>query len=134
MPSIRTRPMRTLRPLALLALLAPLMAIAPASAETVLRGDCSLTVDGRARIAVRRTCPIYRYDGADGIFMINTDGRTRIRGFFAQVTPNGDGTASISWNASRRAQHAHDFLGEDFHRRGDCWVNRRARLCATRRR
>lgn len=105
--------------------------ITPASAESVVRGDCSLTIGGRTRIAITRTCPIYRYDDAEGIFMINTDGATRIRGYFAQVTPNGDGTASISWNAARRAQHAHDFLGEDFRRRGDCWVNRRARLCAT---
>lgn len=113
------------------AILLATTAIAPAAAETVVRGSCSLTVDGRAKIAIERTCPIYRYDDADGIFMINTDGRTRIRGYFAQVTPNGDGTASISWNALRRAQHAHDFLGEDFRRQGDCWVNRRARLCAT---
>ena len=126
--------MPSIRALHALALLPALLVAAPASAETVVRGDCSLTVDGHRTAAVRRACPIYRYDGAEGIFMIDTDGRTTIRGYFAQVTPNGDGTASISWNGTRGAQHAHDLLGEDFRRKGDCWVNRRARLCATPRR
>lgn len=126
--------MPSIHALRALALVPTLLVVAPASAETVVRGDCSLTVDGHRKIAIRRTCPIYRHDGAEGIFMINTDGERAIRGYFAQVTPNGDGTASTSWNGSRRAQHAHDFLGEDFRRKGDCWVNRRARLCATPRR
>lgn len=71
--------MPSIRALQALALVPTLLVGAPASAETVVRGDCSLTVDGHREIAVRRTCPTYRYDGTEGIFMIDTDGKRTIR-------------------------------------------------------
>ena len=115
--------------LALLALSNP----QPAGPKIIL-GDCSLTVGGRVILNIKRTCRIDMDD--DGGFSINTrEGNERDKRpfHFAYLSVNGDGTASVSWNAEIHSLHADNPLGDDFRRKGGCWVGRRATICAFRR-
>lgn len=119
------------KPYMLAGLAAMALWVQPAAAQRSARGDCSLTVDGRTYLDIKRTCPIEFLD-KEGSFTINT--RNSNKPFhFAYVLMNGDGTANASWNADPRGTHAHDILGDDFRREGGCWANRRAKICAYRR-
>lgn len=120
----------TLR-IALILLLAAIGWVHPAAAQRVIRGDCSLTVDGKTYVDIKRTCRIDM--DADGSFTINVVGdgeRAPRRFYFAYLSTNGDGTARVSWNGHPESLHAHAELGEDFRRKGGCWSNRRAKICA----
>lgn len=100
----------------------------PAAARTVY-GDCSITVGGKVYLDIRRTCRIDMQD--DGSFQVNLESRTPSH--FAYVSMLDGGFANVSWNGRGKAGHASELLGEDFRRKGACWIGRRGRVCATRR-
>ena len=96
-------------------------------------GDCSLKIDGKTYLDIRKTCPIYPLNDGNGSLIVNSDGETKIESYFVYLLPKGDGTASVSWNEDPGANHAWAQLGDDFRRNGACWANARAQVCATRR-
>lgn len=96
-------------------------------------GDCSLKIDGKTYLDIRKTCPIYPMNDGKGGLIVNSDGKTKIETYFVYLQPEDDGTASVSWNEDLGADHAWAQLGDDFRREGACWSNARAQVCATRR-
>jgi hypothetical protein len=56
-------------------------------------------------------------------------GHDRHYGWFAYVNPNGDGTASASWNGEYGGSHAMTDL-PTLHKDGACWVNWNTKICA----
>lgn len=107
--------------------------LAAEAAKHIVRGDCSLKIDGKTYIDVRRTCPIYLYPGQGGALMINSEGVPPITGYFAQLEPAGDGTAAAYWNEEPGATHAQARIADDLRRTGGCWSNARVELCAVKR-
>lgn len=108
--------------------LAALVPSVPAVAkEHTIKGSCSLTVDGKLVLNIKKTCRIDFIDDA-GSFIINGDQKGS--GIFAYLNKYDDGTADASWNETRASTHAQAPLGEDFVQRGGCWVGRRAKVCA----
>jgi hypothetical protein len=92
---------------------------APAAAQTASR--CLLEVDGHRYIDGRcRFTP-----QGEGSFQIRGLGRV---GYFATVLVDGR-QADGFWNGREQGNHAHARLGV-LVRRGACWQNRRARVCA----
>ena len=90
-------------------------------------GDCYLSVGSRTYLD--GPCNIDLSPG--GSFSIGTGERRRSR-YFAMVNiDESDGTALAYWNGVEGASHAHDDLGTVI-RRGGCWVNNRAKVCAWR--
>lgn len=90
-------------------------------------GDCYLSVGSRTYLD--GPCNIDLSLG--GSFSIGFGERSRSR-YFAMVNiDEGDGTALAYWNGTEAASHAHDELGRLI-RRGGCWVNSRAKVCAWR--
>jgi hypothetical protein len=89
-------------------------------------GDCYLSVgsltylDGPCNIDLQN----------DGSFSIGTGETTRSR-FFAYVIIEAGGKASASWNRVANSNHADADLGAVV-RRGGCWVNSQAKVCAWR--
>ena len=65
----------------------------------------------------------------DGSFSIGTGDRSRSRYFAAVNIDPTEGKALAYWNGTEGANHAHDELGAVI-RRGGCWVNSRAKVCA----
>ena len=103
--------------------LGPFLAVAlglalPFAAEA-RPASCTLAVDGRTYI----DGPCDFDAEKDGSFQI------RAKDYFAYVTVTGSGRATGSWNADPRSTHAHASLGE-LMRKGSCWENARARICA----
>ena len=105
---------------------AMLVATPEAEAKTVM-GDCSLTVDGKVYLNIKKTCRIEFIDG-DGSFTINAG--TNKPGYFAYVTIIEKGLAAVSWNQTPKSMSAQAPLGEDFRRKGGCWIGKRAKVCA----
>lgn len=97
------------------------VAFDPASAAPSL-GKCLLRVDGTTYI--NGPCNIDLMP--DGSFSIGADGRSP---FFAYVTVLEPGLAQGDWNETPASTHAHSRLGE-LQRKGACWANRRATVCA----
>jgi hypothetical protein len=94
------------------------------SAETI-RGQCELAVAERSYL--QGPCSIDM--DKDGSFSIGTDGRSK---YFAYVTVDTvTGNAKGYWNGYEAASHAHEDLGT-LVRKGACWVNGYARVCARR--
>ncbi|MDH3031446.1 hypothetical protein [Methylobacterium fujisawaense] len=88
-------------------------------------GDCYLSVGSRTYLD--GSCNIDLSPG--GSFSIGAGERRRSR-YFAMVNINeSDGTALAYWNGVDAESHAHDDLGTVV-RRGGCWVNSRAKVCA----
>lgn len=100
---------------------------APAAHAKVVTGDCSLTVDGKVYLNIKKTCRIEFID-ADGSFTINAGSKKP--DYFAYVTILEKGVASVSWNETPRSTSAQAPLGEDFKRKGGCWIGKRAKVCA----
>jgi hypothetical protein len=95
------------------------------SAAHAFKGECVLQVkgvkylDGACEISME----------AAGNFQVST--RTG-RLYFAAVFPEGDGTATASWNGTiPGVTHAHTDLGT-LTRQSACWVNEQAKVCAWR--
>ncbi|MCP1468855.1 hypothetical protein J3E64_000522 [Sphingobium sp. OAS761] len=103
------------------------------ASQSALRGDCSLTIDGKTYLDLKNDCPIYPLNDGKGGLIVNSDGEHEVEGYFAYLLPNGDGTASASWNAEIGATHAQSPLSEHLTRDGACWADAHVRLCATRR-
>lgn len=96
----------------------------------VVTGDCSLTVDGKVYLDIKKTCRI-EFSGGDGSFTINTGSSKP--GYFAYVSMLDGGYANVSWNETPKSTHAHSLLGEDFRRKGGCWIGKRGKVCAFKR-
>lgn len=90
----------------------------PGAAAASRPALCTLIVDGKTYINGR--CD----------FEADADGSFRIFGkrYFAYVDVEGD-SAHATWNKDPKATHAHSDLGT-FARKGACWENARARICA----
>jgi len=107
--------------------MAALTVSAPEAQAKPITGDCSLTVDGKVYVDIKKTCRI-EFMGGDGSFTINAG--TNKPGYFAYVTMLEKGLASVSWNETPKTMSAQAPLGEDFRRKGGCWIGKRAKVCA----
>ncbi len=89
--------------------------------------DCYLRVDGRVLVSGR--CRVFPM-GRDQYTLNTWDGGKPAQPHFAVVTKNSDTdtTATATWNADPADDRAMDPLGT-VARDGDCWVNKRARIC-----
>ncbi len=90
-------------------------------------GKCVLTVGGKDYL--NGPCEIEMLD-KDGSFTVGASD-TAPSPYFAYVVVTGPGVADGSWNRDPKATHAHSPLGV-LKRQGACWVNEKARVCATR--
>lgn len=107
------------------ALLAMIIGVSQVSAEEGTPGECLLEVSGVKYIDGR--CRILMFPG--GSFQINGHGKSF---HFAIVNLDEDkGAATAHWNGRVRESHAHEQLGQ-VRRRGACWENAEARICAWR--
>lgn len=119
----------------LLACAALALVTATASADPyVIRGACKLVVDGTTYLDIRDgTCPIWMENDGTGGFWINTDRDDYLGDYFAEVSPQGDGTATAHWNGTPGATHAQGYLGDDLTMgNGGCWTGARVTVCAAR--
>lgn len=87
--------------------------------------SCLLAVDGH--IFVQGRCLVFPMGG--GSFTLNTAQPGRSVGHFAVVDVTGRDRGNATWNAKAGDLHAWDPLGP-VHRKGACWLNMRARICA----
>lgn len=83
--------------------------------------DCELQVKGKTYL--KGTC---MYDA-------DPDGSFRLMGnkYFVYLNMLDGGVAGASWNGTPSSSHAHVLLGEDFKRKGACWIGKNAKICAT---
>lgn len=100
----------------------------PANAKTVY-GDCSITVGGKVYLDIKKTCRIDME--ADGSFQINLESKKPSH--FAYVSILDGGFANVSWNGVQKYSHASELLGEDFRRKGGCWIGKKGKVCAFKR-
>jgi hypothetical protein len=104
-----------------------LVALGWASDGFARSGKCLLKVDGRTYLDA--ICNIERSE--DGSFSIGTGERSRSKYFAAVTVEPGAGRATGVWNGVTAESHAHEDLGT-LTRRGACWSNARATVCAWR--
>ena len=103
---------------------AALPALGAMSSAQAFPGKCRLTVDGKTYL--NGICKIDM--SSDGSFSIAGLDRR----YFAYVSVNkADGRAIGYWNGVDAESHAHDNLGY-LVRKGGCWSNDRAAICAFR--
>lgn len=99
-----------------------ILATAPASAD---QGRCLIAVDGRSYLNGR--CNIAIRPG--GSFTVGVGDKSRSR-YFAYVDVGDDSNrARGTWNGVDASGQAGTELGE-LRRKGACWSNSRARICA----
>lgn len=94
-----------------------------AHAEAIRSGECLIQV--RGKIAKDGPCRITLSPGGS----FQTGGERRGEAFAVVSINESSGTAEAYWNGPDRESHAHDPLGAVV-RRGGCWVNDTARVCA----
>jgi hypothetical protein len=102
--------------------------VAPsAAAPGSSRRNCRLSVD--AKVYVDGPCLVFPF--GDGGYTLNawSEGKPK-DSHFAVVVANADGSAEASWNVDPDDDKAGDPLGT-VRLRDDCWVNDRARICAS---
>lgn len=82
--------------------------------------DCELQVKGKTYL--KGTC---MYDA-------DPDGSFRLMGnkYFVYLNVLDGGVAGASWNETPESSHAQTPLGEDFKRKGACWIGKNAKICA----
>ncbi len=100
---------------------------AVATPAQAFMGKCVLNVGGKDYL--NGPCEIEMLD-KDGSFTVGASD-TAPSPYFAYVTVTSPGVAEGSWNRDPKALHADAKLGE-LKRQGACWVNEKARVCATR--
>jgi hypothetical protein len=100
----------------------------PAAAKTVY-GDCSITVGGKVYLDIKKTCRIDMQE--DGSFQVNLESRKP--SYFAYVSLLDGGFANVSWNGVQKYSKASELLGEDFRRKGGCWIGKKGKVCAFKR-
>lgn len=98
-----------------------------AGTAQAFQGQCVLNVAGRNYL--NGACEVEMID-KDGSFTLGASDKAPSP-YFAYVVVTEPGVAEASWNADPKATHAHASLGI-LKRRGACWVNEKARICATR--
>jgi hypothetical protein len=124
---------------------AMVMLAGPAMAGNSLyskKAQCFLQVDGVVHIdgvcGIDQTPPIpgdppggFQIGSGTGERFLARDeaGGDRHYGWFAQVNPKGDGTATASWNGEYGASHAMDDL-PTLHKQGAYWVSGNTKVCA----
>ena len=107
-----------------------LIVLATAGSASAEPARCHLEVDGRAYLV--GMCNVDR-DPFGGVSIGVGDSKGRNASpFFAYINRDDSGAYTGNWNGSADSTHAHDGLGT-MRREGDCWINDRARVCATRR-
>ena len=111
--------------LAILLASATIAAPAHAAPERTVPERCFLGVDGKT--LVRGRCSVYFM--SDGSFTLNTAENGKRVDHFAMVDVTGRDRGDATWNAESGDLHAWDKLGP-VERKGACWVNARARICA----
>jgi hypothetical protein len=90
-------------------------------------GRCLITVDGRTFLKGR--CNIQIRSG--GSFTVGVGDQSRSE-HFAYVALDGGADAAVGyWNGVAAESHADEHLGP-LKRKGACWSNSRARICAWR--
>lgn len=99
-----------------------------AIAKTVY-GDCSITVGGKVYLAIKKTCRIDL--DPDGSFQVNLESKKP--SYFAYVSMLGGGYADVAWNGVEKYSKASELLGDDFRRKGGCWIGKKAKVCAFKR-
>lgn len=109
----------------IIALAALLSLICESQNAEAAQGECLLQVDGTRYIHGRCRYTLF----PDGGFDVG-GGRRGTPYAIVNVDPD-DGSATASWNGPERASHAHWNLGVVV-RKGGCWFNKRARICAWR--
>lgn len=99
------------------------------AAARTMWGDCSITVGGKVYLDIKKTCRIDMQE--DGSFQINLESKRPSH--FAYVSILDGGYANVSWNGVQKYSHASVLLGEDFRRKGACWVGKKGKVCAAKR-
>lgn len=92
-------------------------------------GDCSITVGSKVYLDIKKTCRIDMQ--ADGSFQINLESKKP--SYFAYVSILDGGFANVSWNGVEKYSKASELLGEDFRRKGGCWIGKKGKVCAFKR-
>src|SRR5881394_1593549 len=104
-----------------------------ADSSKVIRGSCRLIVAGVTYVDIKSDCQIWLANDGTGTLWINTDRVSKLPEYYAELTPNGDGTAAAHWNGDPYAGHAQTLLGEDLRLgRNGCWSNTTSTLCASK--
>ena len=67
----------------------------------------------------------------DGSFQVNLESRKP--SYFAYVSLLDGGFANVSWNGVQKYSKASELLGEDFRRKGGCWIGKKGKVCAFKR-
>jgi hypothetical protein len=101
---------------------------ATATSARADEGRCLIAVKGRVFLKGRCNIEIQR----GGSFTVGVSDRSRSE-HFAYVALDGGADAAVGyWNGIEAESHAHEALGR-LKRKGACWSNRHARICAWRR-
>src|SRR5262245_22587010 len=102
--------------------------IAGSSSAHAFQGECMLEVDGVSYLNGSCNIELER----DGSFSIGT-GDLASSEYFAYVFLSAEAPdiGEGMWNGEEATSHAHEPLG-NLARRGGCWVNDRAKVCAWR--
>ena len=104
------------------------LVIATATSVRADEGRCLIAVDGRTFLKGR--CNIQIRPG--GSFTVGVSDQSRSE-YFAYVALDGGPDAAVGyWNGTEAESHASEHLGQ-LKRKGACWSNSRARICAWRR-
>ena len=118
--------MRRIRDTAVLSAVAVLLAVTVATTPVqAAEGRCLITVKRHTYLKGR--CDINIQSG--GSFTVGVGEQSRSK-HFAYVTLDSEpGKASGYWNGTEGDDHAHEALGS-LKRRGACWSNSSAKVCA----
>lgn len=106
-----------------------LFGLTPSAIAKTIYGDCSITVGGKVYLDIKKTCRIDM--DANGSFQVNL--ASKKPSYFAYVSMLGGGFADVAWNGVEKYSRASEVLGEDFRRKGGCWIGKRAKVCAVKR-
>src|SRR4051812_48379533 len=102
---------------------------ATATSARADEGRCLIAVKGRVFLKGRCNIEIQR----GGSFTVGVSDQSRSEHFAYVALDGGANAAAIGyWNGIEAESHAHEALGT-LKRKGACWSNRHARICAWQR-
>lgn len=104
------------------------LAAGPPAVAANVQGRCVLSVAGTTYIDGPCEIDFFGGDGSFSALQLDPSGDLS---YFAYVLVIGRDVAEGHWNGERGASHAHTPLGT-LQRRGGCWINETARVCAWR--
>ena len=88
-------------------------------------GKCLLEVNGETYLD--GTCAIEISEGGDFTIGVSDTNPSK---YFAYVTITGKNQAEASWNGKEAASHAQEPIAGTLSRKGACWQNKNAKICA----